>query len=734
MSEKLRLSELAGVRWYIGQVLALVAFAGCYTIDIGATLLVTVALVLTLAVCLKPSFMGMLPSAVGKGVPYLLLMAILADFLLSGGDVLPPLYRMIVLLTLYRCLQARSQREDLQLLLLTLFLILITGVLSLEISFGLQMLLYAPFAMGLLFAVNLSDSVEPGSGLKKGLHEPTGWRLAQTWSRVRSRIDRRILYAGAFLYLFTTAMALLLFVLLPRFDIGAALPFPRLQTAQSLSGFTDHVRYGEVVEILEDDAIAMRVDVSMDNPPARPYWRMVVLDAYYDGGFLVSPRVARNKRFRRDYRFDFPVPVHGRETPDSTWTLYLEGGVSSYLPTGDSFSSLRFNNRIDLFLHDLTRVLQTRETNATTLSLRYRDLGFDGRIAMTPADRALTDAGPIAADTSERDYLGDIRYPDTLRTVPAGEANRRILDNVLEAVGRPRDGEVAAFARRLAGYLQAGRGYSLETSVPPGEADALLRWVDSDNPGHCELYAGAFVLISRYAGVPARMVVGFAGGDWNGFENYFMVRNRNAHAWCEILDPAGEWVRVDPTPGAGDREDTVDDALLGGRLFLDRTLTAYLDSLRVLWFRRVIQFDGADQEAMAESVKGAGTAGLDWLRERLKTIRQLLKGDWKQALAEGRALQLVGDVVIPSSVVLLCGFGVWIFHRMRKRKTFEQRMRRRAGKLLRQLGQNDQAGPARSMVERIRYGHRETWPDEVEKVLRSIRQSPRDWDSSISGA
>ena len=39
--------------------------------------------------------------------------------------------------------------------------------------------------------------------------------------------------------------------------------------------------YGDVVEILEDDAIAMRVDVSADSPPARPYWRMVVLDAYH---------------------------------------------------------------------------------------------------------------------------------------------------------------------------------------------------------------------------------------------------------------------------------------------------------------------------------------------------------------------------------------------------------------------------------------------------------------------
>jgi len=732
VSEKLKPSELAAVRWYLGQLLALLAFAGCFAIEIGADGLVAAVLLLTLMVSLRPSLVDRIPGAVAKAAPVLLLSAILADFLLSRGDVLPPLFRMIVLLTGYRCLQPRGYREDLQLLLLTLFLSIFTGVLSLEISFGLQMLFFAPIAMGLLFAINLSQANPSDAGLTTGKEKGMNWTPVSTWKRVRTRMDRRILYAGAFLYFFMTGMALLLFILMPRFDIGAALPFPRLQTAQSLSGFTDHVRYGEVVGILEDDSIAMRVDVSMDNPPARPYWRMVVLDGYYDGGFLVSPQVARGNRFLSDYEFQFKAYEGGADAPDSLWTLYLEGGVSSYLPTGDAFSSLRFNNRTDLFLNELTRVLQTRETNATTLSLRYRNLTFGGRIPMTSRDHALRSLVPRSVDTSDRSYLGEIRYPESLLAVPSGETNERILESVLGSVGPPVDGDVSSFANRLVRHLQSGRGYSLESSIPQGDGDVLMRWIASGRSGHCELYAGAFVLVSRYAGIPARMVVGFVGGDWNGFENYYMVRNRHAHAWCEVLDSSGDWIRVDPTPGSGVPADTVDAALEGGRLFLDRTLTAYLDSLRILWFRRVIQFDGGDQQAMADSVRGVGTAGLEWIRTRIAGLRESLKGGWGEALAEGGVFRVAADVLMPATVVGISGLLIWVFHRKRKRKTFEERMRRRAGNLLRQIGQVDEARPAISMAERIRYGHRDTWPKQVGKVLRSIRRSPRDWNPSTS--
>ncbi len=164
-----------------------------------------------------------------------------------------------------------------------------------------------------------------------------------------------------------------------------------------------------------------------------------------------------------------------------------------------------------------------------------------------------------------------------------------------------RDLPALEFARRATSYLSARHAYSLSSALPPGTGDPLVRWITSNQPGHCEFFAGAFTLLARAAGHRARVVTGFAGGTWNAFEGYFMVRNSDAHAWCEIYDGL-EWLRVDPTPGAagfGSSEGSLAGTLQTG----DRSWTAYLDSLRVIWYRRIVNFDQRQQFEVADAVK-----------------------------------------------------------------------------------------------------------------------------------
>lgn len=728
MSARLELHELKGIRWLLGQILVLISLPGSYTIDLGATALVTGGLFLVLLVSSFPSWAAAFPGFFGSVAPWLLLIVIVGDFLSSGGDILPPLFRMVVLLTLFRALRMRTRREDLQLLLLTLFLLLLTGVLSLEITFGIQLMAYSPVAMGLLFVINLETGAaaaegEPAHGRE---FQAKGWRWLLR--RLRERIDRATLLAGAGLFGLTTGFTLLLFVLLPRFDIGAALPFPRLQTGMSLTGFTDHVEYGDVVSILNDDSIAMRVDVRMDETPARPYWRMVVLDAYYDGGFRVSPEVAKDYRSISHYRFDFDVGQNDPTAGTSVWTLYLEGGISAYLPAGDTFESLRFKNRFDLQLHDLTRVLKGRETNATTLSLRYEGLAFGGVLPVSDEDLLLSGLEPWAVDTADSGYLSGTGYPETLLAYPEGVENERILKTTLEALG-PLEGVSATdFAQRLADHLREGRGYTLESRIPGGGADAVLRWVDSGGAGHCELYAGAFVLVSRYAGFPTRLVTGYSGGDWNGYENYFMVRNRHAHAWCEIFDPSRGWVRADPTPGYGTDPGTVDAALARGGLRLDRTWQAYLDSLRILWFRRVIQFDGEDQAEMAETFRGFGLDTFAWMRERAVDWLKGWKEGWQTVGREGEWRGLFNQLGWGIGLLLLPAVLLFLGKRFRSRLAREIQLRRKAGRLL--LRYEGEAEPLIEPLQRIRFGPVQAWPEDAGAFLRGhaarVRKAARE--------
>jgi hypothetical protein len=65
--------------------------------------------------------------------------------------------------------------------------------------------------------------------------------------------------------------------------------------------------------------------------------------------------------------------------------------------------------------------------------------------------------------------------------------------------------------------------------------------------GFCGHYASAFTQLMRLAGIPARMVIGFQGGEYNPLGDYFAIRNYDAHAWSEVWIEQQGWVRIDPT-------------------------------------------------------------------------------------------------------------------------------------------------------------------------------------------
>lgn len=719
--EKLDLVELSQVRWLLGQLLLLVALLGGYTVDLDSWWLVSVGLVATLGSLLWPGLVSRMPELYRKAGPYLLLGVIGMDFVISGSDFLPPLYRMLLWLAIYRALQERSAREELQQLALVLFLVLLTGVLSLEISFALQLLVLTPLGMGLLFAVNLGHREGVG-GNEAAVERPTlrEVRWGRLVRRVRGRLDGRTLLAGGGLLAGMVMTTALLFLLLPRFEIGQSLPFPQLKSGESLSGFSDHIRYGDVVRILEDDQMAMRVDVPADKPVARPYWRMVVLDAYYDGGFVVSEGLRESRRRMQHHRFRFGWVPRGEE--EEPWTVYLAGGVSAYLPTSSRFSRLLFNNQQKLRVDEKTRVLRLAEIPASTLSMRYEGVDFGVEIPATKADGILGEMEPLRVNTESMDAVAEMVYPETLMAVPEGEANERIVAGALERAGVEAVEDPVEQVEALAAWLREGRGYSLETRIPGGEADRVLRWLESEQAGHCELYAGAYALLARAAGFPTRVVTGFAGGDWNGFENYFMVRNRHAHAWCESWIAGVGWLRLDPTPGSGGGSGTVEQALAEGNLFMDRTLAAYVDSLRILWFRRVIQFDEEDQEALGtqarhwgaafwELLKENAWAGLDWLRSTLAGLN-----DGEGRLKSVRDLSVVVGVTL-GVLVLLVKWG-----RRWRRRSWEERLRRQAGRMLRRSQGGEQSAERVALLERVRYGAVESWPEEPERELRARKR------------
>ncbi|MEM8550513.1 MAG: hypothetical protein AAGF10_06960, partial [Verrucomicrobiota bacterium] len=191
---KLNQIDAHRLKWLLGQFLALIGCWAVLELDMGSQLLV-LFLSVTIALCtFRPELPSYIPQLFWKSATPLMIVFVGIDFFMHGRDFMQPLVRMVLLLTLFRALQYRSRREDLQLVLLVLFILVINGVLTVSLTFALQMLIFTPLAMGLLFVVNL---LEASYGQKLTGSDWKNFKWRGFLARLRASMDFRMLgFAG----------------------------------------------------------------------------------------------------------------------------------------------------------------------------------------------------------------------------------------------------------------------------------------------------------------------------------------------------------------------------------------------------------------------------------------------------------------------------------------------------------------------------------------------------------
>jgi hypothetical protein len=157
-------------------------------------------------------------------------------------------------------------------------------------------------------------------------------------------------------------------------------------------------------------------------------------------------------------------------------------------------------------------------------------------------------------------------------------------------------------AERLEGldsfFRNGGYRYSM-TGLPTGE-HALETFLFKGKQGHCEFFASSFALILRAAGVPARLVGGYLGGEYNQMGGYYLVSDDMAHVWVEVYIAGQGWLRVDPSSYAQNAGAVW--AAPKKSLLLRMRLT--MDSLNHTWNRAIIAYDFERQIAFANRVNG----------------------------------------------------------------------------------------------------------------------------------
>lgn len=717
---QLTVDELRQVRWLLGGVLTLLAVSTVAYMDVDAWAMLTATAVVSLVTTLWPT----LPARVPRFAHVLAFPLIVGFFtldLLLKSELLPAMVRLDMLLLLYRAMVYRQRRDDLQLIVLGLFLVVVAGVLTVSLAFAVQILVYTACALLFLLVLNLSENgagakaPEPAEKAAGSAAAPPAWAAHVKWAQLARRVamatDWRVMALGGALFLGVIAGTAVLFMAIPRFQLENGMFLDRFITKKARTGFTDTIRFGDVTEIQQDNSVALHVDPpDPKRIPASPYWRMLVLNEYVNGTFRLSAdlRATQFSGARTGVVVSGRVPFR-REAP--TWTFYLEPGVSRYVPLAGPFSQLRFS---EAQTHQSARemaLIALSKDPVTMIGYQVQGLDPTRRIADNPAsyyaDRTIAGRRVSALTPPEIDLLE--RWA---REASGGELQR-----------------APEFAERVCAWLRERHPYSLSPRIPDGRGDPLVRWAGSHEAGHCELFAGSFVLLARAAGFPARVVTGFRGGTWNAYSNSFTIRNSDAHAWAEIFDPAsGAWIRADPLelPTAAHATQGGGEAALAQRT--DRSWSARLDSLRVAWYRRVVSFDQETQVNTVKAAKEATQAMVARLRAEIERGALAVKRWWQSPWDFARGGRLAG--VFMSALLL-----TWLWRRLRVsflrwrfRAGGERRVdpiRREAGRWLRRaesLGVD--AGDVRLDLQRLRFGAPSSWP-EPELVFRRARIAMR---------
>ncbi len=759
LQPQLSLDELRRLKWLLGGTLALVSLWTVFFLDIEALALVAVASAAVLTMMIWPRLPAKLPSFLWRLSVPAIIVAVALDFYFSR-ETLPVLIRLAVLLVLYRAISYRRRREDLQLIVLGLFLIVVAGVLTVSLGFAFLLLLFTACTLGFLFVVTLIDAVDTGPTVMRPeeMREVPPWARGgwkKFFTRLRQVADWRLLAFSAGLFVVVVGISAVLFLVIPRFELATGFFLDKYITRKSRTGFSETVKFGDVGELIKDNGVAMRVDLTAAATiHEAPYWRLVALDEYSPQGFKMSLEL--KNQLLRSQRVAQQLQGRTRQvyTPESVggvWTIYVEPGVSRYLPLPGSFGTMRLRDPAPIQLDPEIARNSSSLQAIQLVALRTEAMAMTAyQLEGVEQTGALPD--PLfglrlqRARTGRAASAAELRGPDPLLLLrgPQGAANEAALARMRREITGGQKLPAAVFGRKAADWLRAKHAYSLSVRIPRGEGDDIVRWLDSNEPGFCEYFASGLAVLCRAAGYPARVVAGFHGGTLNAFENYYMVRNSDAHAWTEIYDGESAWLRTDATPGALAGPNA--QAALAAAQEQDNSWSARFDSLRIMWYRRIVNFDSRQQVQMIESVRtittDSGAAIRAWLEATMKRIKDWLAGPWDAARTGRSAGLLVAALAAGWGLIRALRWGWQRWRVWRRPESFDP-VRQEAGLWLARLrlaaaegkesgvrsqeSGNIEQGAVTADLQRLRYGRRETWPEPraVFRLARRVRRAAR---------
>ncbi len=309
-------------------------------------------------------------------------------------------------------------------------------------------------------------------------------------------------------------LAIVLFVVFPRLE-----PFWQVPMAKSATtGLSDNVAPGDIANLAKSNELAFRVNFIGDIPayPQR-YWRALVMDEYTGKQWQRSRDkklsdwldIRNNQSFSPTVSgpaFDYQVIA---EPSFKRWLFALD--VAKLSHENRSVSSI--NMRPDYSLQNKNIISKAISYDVSSFYTTAMDVNLN------PLIRHRT-----------------LNYPKGSNPKLEQEGQR-----LKQAFKNPQ----AIIKNVLARFSEQAYYYTLKP--PLLQNNSLDQFYFSTKAGFCAHYASAFTFLMRAAGIPARMVTGYMGGEYNPDGNYFSIYQSDAHAWSEVWLEGKGWQRIDPT-------------------------------------------------------------------------------------------------------------------------------------------------------------------------------------------
>jgi protein-glutamine gamma-glutamyltransferase len=526
---------------------------------------------------------------------------------------LSPLLDFILYMIVYKLFSRRSNRDYLQLYILSFLIVLGSAWLAQSALFAFGFVMFVVTSIWALILFHLRREIEDNYLIKH--NQPSA---AQRVTIARVLDSRRVVGRSFFSVTALAAVAVLIgsaivFTVAPRIGIGFLTG--GLRRGNNVVGFSDEVKLGRHGVISdENQVVALRARIArieeMSDEAAREsivsslYFRGTVYDVYREGQWVRSYRkqlktqLSRGAMGRSSLVFT-RGPEHEPESHprlaemkntirQEIQLVGIRQPVAFALdqPVAYEFAPPAVGSFVSIDL-------EARWSGETALRMmRLLRLGvyapvpnFAGASYVAYSRDTLSDT-PLLLPIS-RAELPDSLFETYLAVPPSLTPRVRALAITITRKAKTDEEK----ARAVYAWLRKNKKYTVDLKRDESVPDPLEDFLFVQSAGHCEYFASAAAILLRLVDVPTRYVNGFLGGEWNPLTGHITVRDNRAHSWVEVYDDGKGWTRLDATPPVG-------------RTSNMNRVRQLIDSVELWWGAWVLEYDASRQVQLARRARG----------------------------------------------------------------------------------------------------------------------------------